>query len=57
MERRDSSRLRKEHEERCAEWRKISPKEQLVRLDQRLGKDKGAKKQRARIMKQMEATQ
>ena len=55
MKRYDSSRKRKEHEERCAEWRKISPKEQLIRLDQRLGKNMGAAKQKARIMKELEA--
>ena len=37
--------------ERQAKWNKLTPKEQLADLDKRLGKDIGAKKQRARLAK------
>lgn len=39
----------KEAEERNSAWSKLSPKEQLTRLDQVLGKGVGATRQRARI--------
>jgi hypothetical protein len=39
---------------RTANWQKLSPQEQLVQLDARLGEGIGAKKQRARIQAQME---
>lgn len=38
-------------EERVAEWRKLTPQQQLEELDRRLGKGVGAVKQRARIQK------
>lgn len=47
---------RKEHEERVEARSKLSPKEQLQRLDWRLGKNTGAKKERERLNKQIEAT-
>ena len=42
---------RKDGEARTAEWQKLTPKQQLASLDDRLGKDVGAVKQRARIAK------
>jgi hypothetical protein len=41
--------LREEAKERLAVWSKLSPTEQIAVLDARLGKDVGAKKQRARL--------
>lgn len=41
-------------EERTLAWRAMSPKDQLASLDQCLGKDQGAKKQRARLQRLME---
>lgn len=35
--------------QRTEEWQTLSPKEQLKALDKRLGKGKGAAKQRARL--------
>lgn len=32
-------------------WRELTPEQQLNSLDLRLGKDQGAKKQRARLLK------
>ena len=40
--------------ERLIAWQNLSPQEQLNVLDARLGKDIGAKKQRARIQKLLE---
>jgi hypothetical protein len=40
---------REEINERLAAWRDLTPEQQLAALDRRLGKDVGAKKQRARI--------
>ena len=42
-------------EKRNAAWAEKSPKDQLASLDARLGKGQGAKKQRAKILKKMEA--
>ncbi|MDD3988216.1 MAG: hypothetical protein PHC93_04610 [Candidatus Omnitrophica bacterium] len=44
---------RKEAEERVANWRTLQPEEKLNDLDRRLGKNKGAQKQRAKIEKQL----
>jgi hypothetical protein len=38
---------------RAEEWRKLTLEQQLVELDKRLGKGKGATKQRANIAKQL----
>jgi hypothetical protein len=43
--------LREEAKERAAAWSKLSVAEQIAVLNARLGKDVGAKKQRARLMK------
>jgi hypothetical protein len=56
----DYGRQRKERQareraERNAEWRKMTPHEQLDDLDWRLGKGQGAQKQRARIAAQIAA--
>ena len=45
---------RQEAEERSEAWTKFSPKQQLERLDWRLGNGVGAKKQRARLQKLIE---
>ena len=45
---------RKEAEERMAEREKRSPKEQLDFLDRKLGKGKGAKRERTRLLQQIE---
>ena len=44
---------RKEHEERMTLRSKLSPKEQIERLDWRLGKGVGAKKERSRLQQQL----
>jgi len=44
---------REEGEKRLIEWQKLSPVQQLVALDERLGKNMGAVKQRARLMKKL----
>lgn len=36
-------------EERNAEWRKLTPAQQLANLDRRLGKGVGAKRQRTKL--------
>ncbi len=46
-----------EAKERDEAWRKLTPAEQLVALDRRLGAGKGATKQRARILAQVVAAQ
>lgn len=45
----NSETIRKELEERLANWRAKTPEEQLAALDVRLGKGVGAKRQRARL--------
>ncbi len=46
---------RRDQAEAChIEWRKLTPQQQLEDLDVRLGKGVGAKKQRARIARQLE---
>lgn len=45
---------REDAEERTAYWRELTPGQRLASLDQRLGKDRGAKKQRARLQRLME---
>lgn len=40
---------REEGEERNAEWRKLSPVQQLEVLNRRLGVETGARKQRAKL--------
>lgn len=37
-------------------WRSLTPAQQLAALDRRLGKGKGATRQRARLQEQMRAT-
>lgn len=44
---------REEAENRTADWRRLTPEEQITSLDTRLGKGIGAKKQRARIIKEI----
>lgn len=39
---------------RDAEWRKLTPRQQLASLDQRLGKGVGAKRQRARLQEMID---
>ena len=46
---------RAEARERDAAWSALSPEQQLANLDSRLGKGKGAKRQRARIAKVISA--
>jgi len=46
---------RAEAEDRCDKWHALSPAKQLAELDRRLGKDVGAKKQRARIQEKLQA--
>ena len=41
--------IKTKEEERNEYWAQLTPKQQLESLDSRLGKDIGAKKQRARI--------
>lgn len=45
-----------EAKERDAAWAALSPKDRLAALDRRLGKGKGAVKQRARLAKQISAS-
>jgi hypothetical protein len=40
-------------QQRQKEWQTLSPKEQLKALDKRLGKGKGAAKQRARLAEKL----
>lgn len=40
---------REEGEERNAEWRKLTPAQQIASLDRRLGKGVGAKRQRGKL--------
>lgn len=47
------ARKTKEHEERVANWQRLSPGEQMRQLDARFGEGQGAKKQRARIQKRV----
>ena len=42
-------------EENLKRWQSLTPQQQLEELDRRLGKDVGAKKQRARIKASIEA--
>ena len=42
-----------EAQARQASYDKLSPKEKLARLDKKLGKGQGAKKQRERLMAEM----
>ena len=50
--RNDSKELRRKMLlERLVLWQKLTPMEQLVQLDKRLGKGVGAIKQRARLVK------
>jgi len=51
---RSTEERRIEAEERQEVWAKLTPAQQLAALDARLGKDVGAKKQRARITKALE---
>ena len=46
---RSRSERRMEAEQRNEDWKSLSLQQQLESIDLRLGKDKGAKKQRARI--------
>ena len=48
------ARKRKEANARNKAWSTLSPTEQLSRLDARLGKGQGAKRQRERIQAQIE---
>ena len=41
--------IKTKEEERNERWAQLTPEQQLAELDRRLGKDIGAKKQRARI--------
>ena len=41
--------IKTKEEERNERWAQLTPEQQLASLDERLGKDIGAKKQRARI--------
>ena len=41
--------IKTKEEERNERWTQLTPEQQLAELDRRLGKDIGAKKQRARI--------
>jgi len=43
-----------EHEERMKVRDNLTPKQQIKRLDKRLGKNIGAKKERARLLKEIE---
>ena len=53
--RKDLRKVRKDAaDERTEYWTKLSPQQQLEALDMRLGKDTGAAKQRARLMKRIE---
>lgn len=49
--RRDARRA--EATERQEAWGKLSPKQQLKRLDKRLGQGQGAKRQRAKLQEQL----
>lgn len=51
MKRRDTK--KKEAEARREEYKKMSPEQKLQKLDSKLGKGQGAKKQRERLIKQM----
>jgi len=46
-----------EASQRLEAWNKMSPTQQIAELDRRLGKDTGAKKQRARISARMNRPQ
>jgi hypothetical protein len=48
---------REQGESRNAAWRVLSPAEQLAALDQRLGKNVGAARQRAKLTAKKEKTQ
>jgi hypothetical protein len=52
----DKKRKREEAEARNAEWAALGPKKQLAELDRRLGEGVGAKKQRAKIQKKIDAS-
>lgn len=45
------SERREEARARSEKWDKLSPEQKLQELDKRLGKDKGAKKQREKLKK------
>lgn len=47
---------RKEAAKRQSAWSKLSPAEQLKKLDERLGKGTGAKRQRERLAKLIKST-
>ena len=44
---------REEAEKRNTRWRAMTPEKQLEELDKRLGKGKGAKKQRSKLLKKL----
>lgn len=46
---RDKEQRREDHDARVAYWQTLSPRQQLRRLNSRLGEGIGAKRQRARI--------
>lgn len=45
---------REEAKKRNSAWQKLTPEQKIASLDQRLGKDVGAKKQRLKIKREME---
>jgi len=50
-------RQKRERNVRLKEWQKLSPYEQLKSLDERLGKNQGATKQRAKIQAKIQSLQ
>ena len=45
----DKRRRQAEHEERLEAWRKLTPQQQLLELDRRLGVEEGAQRQRKKL--------